>query len=60
VFFAVFRNTFRTGSSRAGYFFTGAPTPATPATILPGFIAGLPTGAAVVGGSSAASNPRRS
>ncbi|HLY16778.1 MAG TPA: carboxypeptidase-like regulatory domain-containing protein [Bryobacteraceae bacterium] len=49
-------NTFRAGFSRAGYFFTGEPTPGTPAADLPGYIAGLPIGAAVVGG-SAASNP---
>lgn len=49
-------NTIRTGYSRAGYFFTGEPTPGTPAANLPGFIAGDPIGAAVVGG-SAASNP---
>ncbi len=49
-------NTLRAGYSRAGYFFTGEPTPGTPAATLPGFIAGDPIGAAVVGG-SAASNP---
>ena len=49
-------NTLRAGYSRAGYFFTGEPTPGTPATALPGFIAGDPIGAVVVGG-SAASNP---
>ena len=49
-------NTFRTGYSRAGYFFTGEPTPNTPAASLPGFLAGAPIGAIVVGG-SAASNP---
>ena len=49
-------NTARVGFSRAGYFFTGEPTPGTPAASLKGFIAGLPVGAAVVGG-SAASNP---
>jgi len=56
VFSASFLNTFRAGFSRAGYFFTGMPTPGTPAADVPGFIAGLPVGAAVVGG-SAASNP---
>jgi hypothetical protein len=50
-------NTARFGYSRAGYFFTGEPTPGTPAAALPGFLAGLPVGALVVGG-SAASNPR--
>jgi hypothetical protein len=44
------------GFSRAGYFFTGEPTPATPAATLPGFLFGDPVGAIVVGG-SAASNP---
>ncbi|HEX3880458.1 MAG TPA: carboxypeptidase regulatory-like domain-containing protein, partial [Bryobacteraceae bacterium] len=56
IFSATLLNTFRAGYSRAGYFFTGEPTPGTPAASLPGFIAGLPIGAAVVGG-SAASNP---
>ena len=50
-------NVARLGFSRAGYFFTGAPTPGTPATTVPGFLAGLPVGAVVVGG-SAASNPQ--
>ena len=49
-------NTARAGFSRAGYFFTGEPTPGTPAASLPGFLEGLPIGALVVGG-SAASNP---
>jgi hypothetical protein len=49
-------NTARAGYSRAGYFFTGEPTPGTPATALPGFLSGDPAGAIVVGG-SAASNP---
>lgn len=49
-------NTARVGYSRAGYFFTGEPTPGTPAANLPGFLAGHPIGAIVVGG-SAASNP---
>jgi len=44
------------GYSRAGYYFTGEPTPGTPAANLPGFLAGDPVGAIVVGG-SAASNP---
>jgi Carboxypeptidase regulatory-like domain len=44
------------GYSRAGYFFTGEPTPGTSAADLPGFLNGLPVGAIVVGG-SAASNP---
>ena len=45
------------GFSRAGYFFTGEPTPGTPATSVPGFLDGDPVGAVVVGG-SAASNPQ--
>ncbi|HEX3744498.1 MAG TPA: carboxypeptidase regulatory-like domain-containing protein [Bryobacteraceae bacterium] len=49
-------NTVRIGYSRAGYYFTGEPTPGTPAAGLPGFLAGLQVGAIVVGG-SAASNP---
>jgi hypothetical protein len=49
-------NTARAGFSRAGYFFTGEPTPGTPAASLPGFLTGHPIGAVVVGG-SAASNP---
>ncbi len=49
-------NTVRAGYSRASYFFTGAPTPSTPAASLPGFLEGDPVGAIVVGG-SAASNP---
>jgi hypothetical protein len=52
-------NTARFGYSRAGYFFSGEPTPGAPATSVPGFLAGLPVGAAVVGG-SAASNPQAS
>jgi hypothetical protein len=50
-------NTARVGFSRAGYFFTGGPTPGTPAATVPGFISGLPVGAVVVGGSQA-SNPQ--
>jgi hypothetical protein len=50
-------NTARIGFSRAGYFFTGEPTPGTPAASVPGFLAGLPVGAVVVGGSQA-SNPQ--
>lgn len=50
-------NTFRAGYSRAGYFFTGEPTPNTPAANVPGFLLGHPVGAVVVGG-SAASNPQ--
>ena len=50
-------NTARFGYSRAGYFFTGEPTPGTPAADVPGFLLGHPVGAVVVGG-SAASNPQ--
>jgi hypothetical protein len=50
-------NTARLGFSRAGYFFTGEPTPGAPSASVPGFLAGLPIGAVVVGGSQA-SNPQ--
>src|SRR6516165_5582869 len=50
-------NTARFGFSRAGYYFTGQPTPGTPAAAVPGFLQGLQVGAVVVGG-SAASNPQ--
>jgi hypothetical protein len=50
-------NSGRFGFSRAGYFFTGEPTPGTPAASVPGFLIGHPVGAVVVGG-SAASNPQ--
>jgi len=50
-------NVARIGYSRAGYFFTGEPTPGTPAAVVPGFLVGHPVGAVVVGG-SAASNPQ--
>ncbi len=50
-------STARFGFSRAAYFFTGEPTPGTPAASVPGFLSGLPVGAVVVGG-SAASNPQ--
>ena len=49
-------NVARFGFSRASYFFTGEPTPGTPAATVPGFLPGLRVGAVVVGG-SAASNP---
>ncbi len=49
-------NVARVGYSRAGYFFTGEPTPGTPAANVPGFLVGRKVGAVVVGG-SAASNP---
>ena len=50
-------NVARVGYSRAGYFFTGEPTPGTPAAAVSGFLLGQPVGAVVVGG-SAASNPQ--
>lgn len=49
-------NTARFGYSRAAYYFTGEPSPGTPAAALSGFLPGDPLGALVVGGSSA-SNP---
>ena len=52
-------NTALAGFSRAGYFFTGEPTPGTPAASVPGFLLGRPVGAAVVGG-AATSNPQAS
>lgn len=57
VFSPALLNVARFGYSRAGYFFTGEPTPNTPAASVPGFITGRPVGAVVVGG-SAASNPQ--
>jgi len=57
VFSPTLLNTARVGYSRASYYFTGEPTPGTPATTVPGFLTGLPVGAVVVGG-SAASNPQ--
>jgi len=50
-------NTARFGFSRADYFYTGEPTPGTPAASVAGFLTGHPVGAVVVGG-SAASNPQ--
>jgi hypothetical protein len=57
VFSPTLLNSARFGFSRAGYFFTGEPTPGTPAATVPGFLVGHPVGAVVVGG-SAASNPQ--
>ena len=57
VFSPTLLNVARFGYSRAGYFFTGEPTPGTPAATVPGFLLGDPVGAVVVGG-SAASNPQ--
>jgi hypothetical protein len=59
IFSPTILNTVRLGYSRAGYFFTGEPTPGTPAASVPGFLVGRPVGAVVVGG-SAASNPQAS
>ena len=50
-------NTARFGFSRAGYFYTGEPTPGSPAAGIAGFVEGHPVGAIVVGGSQA-SNPQ--
>ncbi len=49
-------NTARLGYSRAAYFYTGEPSPGTPAASVPGFVGSKPVGAVVVGGSAAA-NP---
>ena len=57
VFSPILLNVARFRFSRAGYYFTGEPTPGTPAASVPGFLLGLPVGAVVVGG-SAASNPQ--
>jgi len=57
IFSPTLLNVARLGFSRAGYFFTGEPTPGTPAVNVPGFLAGRQVGAVVVGG-SAASNPQ--
>lgn len=57
VFSPTLVNTARFGFTRAGYFFTGEPTPGTPAASVPGFLVGHQVGAVVVGG-SAASNPQ--
>jgi len=57
VFSPTILNTARFGFSRAGYYFTGEPTPGTPAATVSPFLNGIPfIGAVVVGGSSA-SNP---
>src|ERR1019366_1735923 len=56
IFAPTLLNTARFGYSRAGYFYTGEPSPNSPAASLPGFLVGRPIGAVVVGG-SAASNP---
>ena len=51
-------NTARLGFSRAGYFFTGEPTPGTPAFGLTPFISTAPFIGAVTVGGSQASNPQ--
>ncbi len=56
IFSPALLNVARVGYSRAAYFYTGEPTPDTPAASVPGFVAGHPIGAVVVGGSAAA-NP---
>ncbi len=56
VFSPALVNTARLGFSRAAYYFTGEPTPGTPAANLPGFLPGERVGALVIGG-AAASNP---
>jgi hypothetical protein len=57
VFSPHLNNVARVGYSRAAYYFTGEPTPGSPAAQVPGFISGRPVGAVVVGGSAAA-NPQ--
>lgn len=49
-------NSARVGYSRGAYYYTGEPTPGTPAAAVSGFVAGRPAGTVVVGGSAAA-NP---
>ena len=56
VFSPRFLNIARVGFSRAAYFYTGEPSPGTPAAGVGGFVAGKPVGTVVVGGSAAA-NP---
>ena len=57
VFSPTLLNTARVGFSRAGYYFTGEPTPGTAAATVSPFLSGLPFVGAVVVGGSAASNP---
>jgi hypothetical protein len=59
VFSPTLLNTARFGYSRASYYYTGEPTPNTPAASVPSFLVGRPVGAVVIGG-SAASNPAAS
>ncbi len=49
-------NAARVGFSRGAYFYTGEPTPGTPAAAVGSFVAGKPVGTVIVGGSAAA-NP---
>jgi len=56
IFSPTLLNTARVGYSRASYFFTGEPTPGTPAAALPGFLSGYPIGALSVGGSAASNS----
>jgi hypothetical protein len=58
VFSPALVNTARFGFSRAGYYFTGGPTPNTPAADVAPFLTGVPfVGAVVVGGSQASNSP---
>lgn len=57
IFSSSLLNDAEIGYSRAAYFFTGEPTPGTPAASVSGFLSDRPVGAVVVGG-SAASNPQ--
>ena len=57
VFSPALLNTARVGFSRASYYYTGEPTPGTPAATVPAFLGGIPFVGAVVVGGSAASNP---
>jgi hypothetical protein len=57
VFSPALLNTARVGFSRAGYYFTGEPTPGTLAATVSPFLSGLPFVGALVVGGSAASNP---
>ena len=56
VFSPTIVNTARLGYSRAAYYFLGKLTPGTPAASVTSFVSNYPTGAVVVGGSTA-SNP---
>lgn len=56
IFSPALLNIARVGFSRAAYYYTGEPSPNTPAAAVPGFVGGHPVGTVVVGGSAAA-NP---